>query len=136
MSDILDLRVIIEWLGVEGAREGLRKSEKLTVNELKKIADHYNIEYKNKIIRNDLISLLLLKFNRKIDKMFDELMGMRASELAEYLSHTNCSKEEIMELLKNNNIPFKVSQSRIVLIQYAADEISGLGMYKRIGENT
>lgn len=136
MNEILDMQILIGWLGVEGTREGLKKSEKLTLNELKKIADNYKVTYKSKITRNDLINLLILKFNKKINKNFEELMNMKAPELAEYLSQTNCSKEEIMELLKVNNIPFKKSLSRIALIHHAADEISGLGMYKRIGENT
>ena len=40
-----------------------------------------------------------------------------------------------MQLLNDNNIPFKKSLSRIALIHYVADEISSMGIFKRIGEN-
>lgn len=132
---MIDLRLLIEWLGSDGAKEGLKKSNKLTVNELKKIADNNNVKYKSKITRNDLITLLILKYDKKIDKNFEELMGMKAPEIAEYLANTNCTKEELMQVLNENKIPFKVSLSRIALIHYAADEISSIGVFKRIGEN-
>ncbi len=131
----IDIKLLIQWLGVEGAKEGLKKSNKLTVNELKKIANNHGISYKSKITRNDLIVLLILKYDRKIDKKFSELMEMKAPEIAEYLVNTNCTKEELMQLLNQNSIPFKKSLSRIALIRYAADEISSMGVFKRIGED-
>lgn len=132
---MIDIKLLIDWLGSNGAKEGLKKSNKLTVNELKKIADRYNIKYKSKITRNDLITLIILKFDKKIDKSFEELMDMKAPEISEYLDNTNCTREEIMQLLNDNNIPFKKSLSRIALIHYVADEISSIGVFKRISEN-
>lgn len=132
---MIDIRLLIEWLGSDGAKEGLKKSNKLTVSELKKIADSNSIKYKSKITRNDLITLLILKYDKKIDKNFEELMSMKAPEIAEYLANTNCTKEELMQVLDENKIPFKASLSRIALIHYAADEIGSIGMFKRIGEN-
>lgn len=135
MDNIIDLKILINWLGADGAKEGLKRSHKLTITELKKIADKHQVKYKSKITRNDLITLLILKYNKKIEKSFEELVSMRAPEIAEYLADTNCSKEELMELLSINSIPYKKSLSRIALIHYAADEISSIGVFKRIGEN-
>ncbi|MZI82913.1 hypothetical protein GT646_18905 [Clostridium butyricum] len=132
---MIDIKLLIDWLGVNGAKEGIKKSSKLTVNELKNVADQYGLKYKSKITRNDLINLIILKFDKRIDKSFEELMDMRAPEIAEYLDNTNCTREEIMELLNDNNIPFKKSLSRIGLIHYVADEISNIGVFKRISEN-
>lgn len=132
---MIDIKLLINWLGANGAKEGLKKSSKLTVNELKKVADKYGIKYKSKVTRNDLITLIILKFDKKIDKSFDELMDMKAPEISEYLYNTNCTREEIIQLLNENNIPFKKSLSRIALIHYVADEISSIGVYKRISEN-
>ena len=134
LDKAIDIRLLIKWLGAYGAKEGLKKSNKLTVSELKKIADNHGISYKSKITRNDLITLLILEYDKKIDKNFDELMEMKAPEVAEYLANTNCTKEELMQMLNENNIPFKKSLSRIALIRYAADEISSMGVFKRIGE--
>lgn len=132
---MIDIKLLIDWLGANGAKEGLKKSNKLTVNELKNVANKYGIKYKSKITRNDLINLIMLKFDKKIDKSFEELMDMKATEISVYLDDTNCTREEIMQLLNDNNIPFKKSLSRIALIHYVADEISSMGIFKRIGEN-
>ncbi len=134
MDNQIDIKLLIHWLGAEGAKEGLKKSNKLTVNELKKVADNYGIKYKSKITRNDLITLLILKYDKRIDKSFNELMEMKAPEISEYIANTNCTKEELIQILNENNIPFKKSLSRSGLIHYAADEISSMGIFKRIAE--
>lgn len=132
---MIDIKLLIDWLGSNGAKEGLKKSSKLTVNELKKVADDHGIKYKSKTTRNDLINLIILKYDKKIDKSFEELMEMKAPEISEYLDNTNCTREEIIQMLIENNIPFKKSLSRIALIHYVADEISSMGVFKRISEN-
>lgn len=135
MEKDIDIKMLISWLGANGAKEGLKKSTKLTLSELKKIAKQCDVKINSKITRNDLINLIILKYNKKIDKSFSELVNMKATEISEYLADTNCTKEELSQMLDENNIPFKKSLSKIALIHYAADEISNIGIYKRISEN-
>lgn len=132
MNSKIDIELIVNWLGADGARAGLRQSKRLTLSELFKIADETGINYKHKIKRNELIDLLILQFDKRIDKSFEDLKKMSAADLAEYLDRTGCSKEEIIDLLRTNGLPFKKSESRAALIRHAADEISGLGIFQRI----
>lgn len=132
MNDMIDIKVLIDWLGVEGAKEGIKKSKRLTVLELKKVADFYNVDYSSRINRNDLISRLILKFDKRITMDIVNMAEMRAADLSEYLSNTGCSKEEIMELLDKNEIPYKKSDSKASLIRHAADQITSFGIFKRI----
>lgn len=135
MEKDINIETLISWLGANGAKEGLKKSTKLTLNELKKIAKQCDVKINSKINRNDLINLIILKYSKNIDKPFSELINMKATEISEYLANTNCTKEELSQMLIENNIPFKKSLSKIALIHYAADEISNIGIYKRISEN-
>lgn len=131
----IDIKLLIEWLGSDGAKAGLRGSNRMTLNELRRIADFSGIKYKSKIKRNDLIDLLILQYDKRIDKNFNELKSMRCADLAEYLDRTGCSREEIIALLNTNDIPFKKADSRVALIHHAADQISGWGMFERIAGN-
>lgn len=44
--------------------------------------DLNNIQYKSKVKRNYLINLLILKYDKRINKSFDELMDMKATEIS------------------------------------------------------
>lgn len=135
MNENIDIKNIVEWLGADGARAGLRHSKRLTLSELFKIADNLGLKYKSKIKRNELIDLLILQFDKRIDKDLSELQNMNAADLAEYLDRTGCSKEEIIELLDSNGFIYKKSESRASLIRHAADQISGVGLFQRIARN-
>ncbi|PKJ52331.1 hypothetical protein [Bacillus sp. SN10] len=134
--EYMDIKKIVDWLGADGARAGMRHSKRLTLNELFKIASGLGIKYKSKIKRNELIDLLILQFDKRIEKNIEELGAMNAADLAEYLDRTGCSKEEIIELLESNGFIYKKSESRASLIRHAADQISGVGLFKRIARNT
>lgn len=137
MEQNIDIASLIEWLGSDGARSGLRNSKRLTLSELIKIADSLQVKHKSKIRRNELIDLLILQFDRRIDKSFSELKSMNAADLSEYLDKTGCSKEEVIDLLDQHNIPYKKSDTRASLIRHAADQISGWGIFERIaGEDS
>lgn len=127
---------MFDWLGADGVRAGLRSSKRLTLSQLQKVAQELDIPYKNKVTRNNLIELIILQFDRRIEKTFNEMSNMHAPELAEYLDKTGCSKEELMNLLSDNEIPFKKSDTRAALIRHAADQISGLGIFRRIAGNS
>jgi hypothetical protein len=135
LDDFINIEKLIQWLGAEGARAGLRHSKRLTLNELYKIAEANYVPYKTRTTRNQLIDLMILQFDKRIDKSFDELTSMNSADMSEYLDRTGCSREEIVNLLTINEIPFKKSDSRASLIRHSADQISGLGIFKRIAKN-
>ncbi len=135
MSDKYVLQSLVDLLGADGAKAGLRASKRLTLNELVKIAELCNMKVKSKVTRNQLIDLLILQFDKRIDKDIEELKMMNSADLAEYLDRTGCSKEEVIELLNKYEFPYKKSDTRTALIRHAADQISNLGLYERIASN-
>lgn len=135
MENNIDIQLLVEWLGSDGARAGMRASKRLTLNELNRIAERIGVKPKAKLKRNDLINLLILQFDKRIEKSFDEMKNMTSADLSEYLDRTGCSKEEIIDLLNQYDIPFKKSETRSALIRHAADQISTLGIFQRIAKS-
>jgi hypothetical protein len=131
-SDILKL---VKLVGPKGARSALLSSEIISDEDLRKICNERSLETSPKTKRSDLISLLLLEFNRKIDIPYESFTDMSPEDIKNYLTKKNVSKEEITELLKGMNVPLKKIKSKQRLIDFAANSLSGLGLYQRIANH-
>ena len=73
--------------------------------------------------------------DRRIRKPLEELEELNQAELLTYLSNTDCDTEELKELLENASVPIQGKMSRPDLLEFAASQISSLGMYKRISSS-
>ena len=61
----------------------------------------------------------------------EELEKMSSDEIHDYLVNSKISVDKVTELLCAADIPTK-KMSRKKLIEFAANSISGIGLYKRI----
>lgn len=129
---MIDLVALVNWLGPEGAIAGLEKSD-LTISELWELAAARNIQQSSKIKRSDLIRDLVRSVGGRITKSPEELMEMDADSLKEYFHKVKASRSEILELLLALDIR-PGSAARRNLSDYAAREISDIGMYKRVAK--
>lgn len=68
-------------------------------------------------------------------KSVSEMEAMTYENLLEYLKSENPSKEELCNLLKNINIPYRKYESRNKILEHTAREISMIGIFKRIAGN-
>jgi len=132
MDPKINIRLLVQWLGADGARAGMRASKNLTLNELRKIAAYSGVKYNPAMTRNEVIDLLILQYDRRITKSFEEMKIMKSSELADYLDKTGCSKLEIIELLEHHKIKYRKADSLPALIRHAADHISSMGAFQRL----
>ncbi|WP_187394814.1 hypothetical protein [Zoogloea oleivorans] len=131
---MIDLEKLIEWLGVEGAIAGLDGSD-LTTAELGELIPDFKRSGHIKLKRRDLIQALIERKRLDLMKKPEELMAMDAESLKRYLLSIKASKKEILDLLESLDIrPGSVARNN--LTEFAAREISDIGMYRRVAQGT
>jgi len=125
-----DLTKLIEWLGVEGAISGIEASD-MTISELHELlpdSKHLNF---SKLKRKDLVRAIVERRRFELTKKPEELMAMDAKSLKDYFLSIKCSRKEIIDLLESLDIrPGSIVRNN--LTEFAAREISDIGMYKRV----
>ncbi len=122
---------LIKWLGTEGAIEGLAASD-LTVQELLELAPE-GLGLPSKSKRSDVVKRIVHAFREALIKSPEELMQLSADDLKEYLIEIKASRSEIIGLLEKMDIrPGSIARNN--LIDFAAREISDIGMYKRVAK--
>lgn len=131
-GDDIDVRLLVRWLGPEGARAGLEKSKTCTVEVLRRLAEALGVPTPGKSMnRQQLIDDIVRIANRRIDKPLADLVRLQEDELVDYFERVDPDREELLELLKGiDAAPGK--ESRKGLIRFAARELSETGRYIRI----
>lgn len=131
-SGKIDVRILVRWLGVHGAKAGLQQSRTCTTDVLSEIAQTLGITVAKSATRQQLIDDIIKVASRRIDKTVEELYQMNKEELVTYFEKVEATSEEILELLKAQNLnPHK--ESRRNLVEFAAQELSETGRFLRIG---
>lgn len=131
-----ELNQLINLIGVKGTRAALRESDTLTLGDLCEIAKKNSIDIPKNAKRKEIIDRLLFKYDKHINLSIDELKKMSSEEIIEYLTKSNANEVEVIELLKEANIPSsKLLKSKTKLIEFAANSISGLGLFQRISNH-
>ena len=128
----IDLEKLIEWLGVEGAIAGIDGSE-LTVDEIGAAMPDWKPVGYSRLKRRDLIRAMVERKRFELTKKPEELIAMDAESLKNYFLSIKASKKEIMDLLESLDIrPGSVARNN--LTEFAAREISDIGMYQRVSQ--
>lgn len=128
---MIDLVKLIDWLGVNGAIAGLIKSD-LTISEITALSTE-KPKGVSKMKREEIIEWLIRNTRKQTTKKPEELMEMDLESLREYFSKIKISSDELTALLSSWDIrPGNTGKKN--LIDFAAREISDIGMYKRIAK--
>jgi hypothetical protein len=127
---MIDLNVLIEWLGTEGSRSGLKDSD-IPLKDLIDVAKRCGLILPPKPTRDDVANELAYRGVKKIEKSLDELMTMLPSDLLEYLEKRKPTVAELLGILDELGIKAG-SEDRKHLIRFAAREISDTGMFQRV----
>jgi|GEM_PF-915050 len=129
--DLIDVRLIVRWLGPEGAIAGLDKSRHMTVDVLTKIGTALGLSWTKLPGRAQMIAEIVRVANKRIQKPVDELVRMSKDEIINYLDGVEPGREELLDLLKAIDVtPSK--EGRKTLIEFAARELSETGRFMRI----
>jgi hypothetical protein len=127
-----DVRLLVRWLGVEGARAGLLQSKRMTIDSLRKMAEVLKLDLPDKITRQQLIDELLKVASRRIDKSIDELFSMDQEALLDYFERIEVEPAEILDILKEMDLTPRRREGRRSLLEFAARELSETGRFMRI----
>ena len=130
----INIKTLVDWLGPEGAVAGLEKSS-LTVSELSELAMLCGLTVKSKMKRGDVIVELVHRNAIRIDKTTDELLRMSSDDLSGYFRSRKVSRAELLNLLLQFDIR-PAPGDKVNLVDFAAREISDVGMYQRVAKGT
>lgn len=126
----VDVSKLVEWLGAEGAVYGLEKSH-LTNAELMVIARENGLKVDKRFTRRQLSTELVMSRFVRIDKSQDYLVSMSKDELRRYFTDRMVSDTELISLMTEFGIA-PTGNIRTKLADFAAQEISELGMFQRV----
>lgn len=129
---LIEVEKLIEWLGPDGAVAGLEGSD-LTASELYQLATNFGLDVDKKMRRSDIISEIINRKFVRIEKTVEELLAMDYEDLKKYFEYRRVSKSELLGLLLQFEI-HPASEARKKLTDFAAREISDLGMYERVAK--
>jgi hypothetical protein len=129
---IFDARLLVRWLGVEGARAGLMQSKKITLEVLRAAGHALNVSVPEKATRQQWIDEIIRVASRRIDKSINELFEMDQQALVEYFERMDVEPAEILDVLKELDVSPHRKEGRKTLIEFAARQLSETGRFMRI----
>lgn len=128
----LDIGLLIEWLGAEGAVFGLEKGRH-TNSELMMIARENGVLVDSKTPRRQIAIEIVMSGLQRVDKSTDQLIQMSKEELVRYFNDRMVSKSEMVKLLESLGLAPR-GKVRGKLVDFVASEVSDLGMYERVAK--
>ena len=130
----INIDKLVDWLGPDGAIAGLEGSN-ITVSELCDIAIHLGLNVDKRMKRIEIIIDIVNQNSIRIEKTEEELLNMSREDIRNYFVIRKVSREELLKLLLQFDIrPARGDMAN--LMDFAAREISDVGMYQRIARGT
>ena len=130
-----DIRTLVKIVGRHGAHEALARSEKIRADELLSTAEALGIRLPKRTPKSVAAIAIVKHLDRRIDRSLEELKRMSGPELLQYFVDADPDSEEIIELLTSIGIKNRV-RSRKSLFEFAANQISSLGVFERLAART
>lgn len=127
-----NIRLLVRWLGVHGAKLGLMESKLWTVDLLKKAASDVGLHLPEKMPRKEIVDAVVRAANKRINKPLDDLYKMDADELARYLESVGVEPDELLDLLKELDLSPRRKEGLKSLIEFTARELSETGRFMQI----
>jgi hypothetical protein len=131
MTQQINPRQLVRWLGADGARAGLMQSKRLTIDVLRRIAESLDVKLPEKTTRQQWIEEIVKVASRRIDKPIHELFEMDEAALLDYFEQIDVEPAEILDILKELDVSPRL-EGRRGLMEFAARELSETGRFMRI----
>ncbi|EKN6170330.1 hypothetical protein DVQ00_17885 [Yersinia enterocolitica] len=129
---MIDIKQLISWLGVDGTKAGLDKSE-MTNSELIEFFGDLLPKNSAKLKRLEIIDEIIFATRKQSHKTVEELMDMSKEDLSSYFSDQKYSRKELLDLLYTFEIR-PGSTAKKNLTEFTISEISEIGMYRRVAK--
>ena len=130
--DAGDVATLVSLVGRTGAIQALACSEVVKADDLRCFAKTLNLPITSKTAKRDLARQIVRRIDRRIEKSVDELQALDRKEIMMYLDATGCDADELRDLLEHARLPVQAKMSRNDLLNFAAIEISSLGVFERL----
>ena len=131
MKNPPDPKLLIQWLGRQGARQGMIQSKYCTAQTLVGMARSLGLEPDKKAVREQLVDEIIRAADKRIDKSAETLLEMTVEQLVDYFEEVEADSEELAELLQEMDLDVPNSRSK-GLVAIAARRISETGRFMRI----
>lgn len=127
----MDVRLLVRWLGIEGAKAGILQSKNFTIDVLREVAQGLGIEVGSKSKRSELVDEIVAVASRRIDKSLDELFQMSQDDVVKYFDEIQVERKELLDLLKKMELD-PGREGRRNLVEFVARELAETGRFLRI----
>ncbi len=128
-----DVKALVEIVGRHGAHVALARSEKIRADELMSTAESLGIRLPKRTPKTMVAIAIVRHVDRRIDKSLEELKQMSGPDVLQYFIDKDPDPEEVIELLQSIDIKNRV-RSRKSLFEFAANQISSLGVFERLAD--
>ena len=126
-----NIKILVEIVGRQGAQVALTGSDKIRADELLKTAEHLGIHLPKRTSKSEVALAIVKHVDRRIDKSLEDLKQLSGSEILQYFHDVDPDTEEVIELLLSIDIKNRL-RSRRSLLEFAAKQISSLGVFERL----
>ena len=126
-----DIKALVKIVGRHGAHVALARSEKIRAGELSSTAESLGIRLPKRTPKSVVAIAIVRHVDRRIDKSLEDLKQMSGPDVLQYFIDKNPDPEEIIELLQSIDIKNRI-KSRKTLFEFAANQISSLGVFERL----
>lgn len=130
--DAESVATLVSLVGRTGAIQALVCSEIVKAEDLRCFAKTLDIPVASKTAKKELARQIVRRVDRRIEKSFAELQALDRKQIMTYLDATGCDADELRDLLEHARLPVQAKMSRKDLLNFAAIEISSLGMFGRL----
>lgn len=128
-----DIKALVEIVGRHGACVALQSSHKIRAQELLETADRLGIRLPKRTPKAKVAVAIVKYIDRRVDRSLEELKQLSGAEILQYFNEVDPDTDEIVDLLRSIDIENRVT-SRKNLLEFAANEISSLGVFERIAD--
>ena len=126
-----EIKALVDIVGRHGACFALSHSHKIRAQELLETADRLGISLPKRTPKAEVAVAIVKHVDRRVDRSLEELKQLSGPEILQYFNQVNPDTDEVVDLLQSIGIEHRVT-SRKGLLEFAANEVSSLGVFERI----
>jgi len=126
-----DVKSLVGMVGREGAICALDGSRQISVQDLTEMAISLGIKTKAKDSKRVIVTEIVRYLDKRITKTLDELKIMSKDDIIQYLEQIECDQDELVDLLNSIDLRSR-ARSRQAMLEFAAIQISSLGIFERL----
>ena len=128
-----EIATLVAIVGRTGAISALEQSKTVNSEDLLMLAQSLGIKVAKKDGKNKIVTELIKLVDKRIMKSIEELKLLLKEQLIDYFEQVQCDQEELVDLLQNIDLRSR-AKSRKALVEFAAIQISSLGIFERLSD--